>query len=76
VEVEDAAEHHGLAGVQVAADGGLRDQHLQVLGGRLLLEAARADAEQPQHEIGDGCQRAGQRPRRHQEEVEGARDAP
>jgi hypothetical protein len=37
MQVEDAAQHHGLARVELARCRRLRDQQLQVLGGRLLL---------------------------------------
>src|SRR3954452_5405728 len=56
VEVEDAAQHHGLARIQLAPDRGLRDQHLEVFGARLLVEVAGSEAEQ----AGDAVRHPGQ----------------
>ena len=53
VEVEDAAEHPRLAGVEGAAELGAVDDLLQVLGGVALFDVGRVDAEEADDRVGD-----------------------
>ncbi len=72
VQVEDAAEHPGLARVEFASHRRLGDQHLEVLGGRLLLvELFRPDTEEADHAVGQPGQRDGERSREPAEPVQG-----
>ena len=54
VEVEDAPQHAGLAGVDLAPGVGLGDQQLELLRGARVALLAHVDAEQAQHPVGDG----------------------
>ena len=53
VQVEDAAEHARLAGVERAALAGAVDDLLQVLGGVVLFEVLRVDAEEADDRVGE-----------------------
>jgi hypothetical protein len=76
VEVEDAAEHVGLAGVEVAADRRLGDDRLHVVGGVALLEVGAADPEQAQDRVRDRGEPERERRRSDPEPAEQPRNAP
>jgi len=75
VQVEDAAEHPRLAGVDVPAGVGLGDQALELIGRAAAALDAHVDAEQAQDAVGDRRQRDDQRPEEDAEELQRPGDA-
>ena len=63
VQVEDAAEHPRLAGVERAAQPRAVDDLLQVLGGVVLFDVGRVDAEEADDRVRDRAQAHGHRGR-------------
>jgi hypothetical protein len=69
--VEDARQHHRLAGVERAAADAARDQELEVLGGRrVVAEPLGAHAERPQDQLRQRAQDAAERAEQDGEELE------
>src|SRR2546427_450353 len=76
VQVEDAAEQAGLAGVDVPAGVGLGDQALELIGRAAAAFEAHLDAEQAQDAVGERRQGDDEGAKGEREGVQRLRDAP
>ena len=75
VEVKDAGQHAGLAGVEMAAGAGLGDDRAQLLGARALLEVGVVlDPQRAQQRAGGLVEQVDEGPHDPVEEVQRARD--
>ena len=75
VQVEDASQHPGLAGVEVPAGVGLGDQALELVRGAAAGLLAHVDPQHPQQARGDRGDRVDHRPEQDREPLQRARDA-